>query len=187
MTVIVASSQDADSRELRLAVVMTGGVSLAVWIGGVAGEIYRAAQGAGLYGALGQLTQTEVVVDVITGASAGGVNGAFLHTALSRELEPDRFNGLRGVWLEDGAFTKLFRPVKDRQPPSLLQGDEYFLGCLERELLAWADVKGVLRGKSAEGLRLVMTTTPLDAVDNLRLAATRRGDAGHRGGRRHAA
>ena len=46
-----------------------------VWIGGVAGEIYRAAQGAGLYGALGQLTQTEVVVDVITGSSAGCVNG----------------------------------------------------------------------------------------------------------------
>ena len=43
---------DPDVRVVRLAVVMTGGVSLAVWIGGVVAEIYRAVRGAGIYGAL---------------------------------------------------------------------------------------------------------------------------------------
>ena len=36
---------DPDVRVVRLAVVMTGGVSLAVWIGGVVAEIYRAVRG----------------------------------------------------------------------------------------------------------------------------------------------
>ncbi|MEP7203133.1 MAG: hypothetical protein ABI894_11015, partial [Ilumatobacteraceae bacterium] len=66
-------SDGTDKRELRLGLVMTGGVSLAVWMGGVAGEIYRCIKQHGLYGDLAELTQTEVIVDVMSGASAGGL------------------------------------------------------------------------------------------------------------------
>jgi hypothetical protein len=48
------SRGDEDRQEIRLALVMTGGVSLAVWMGGVAGEIYRATHFDDLYGELRQ-------------------------------------------------------------------------------------------------------------------------------------
>jgi hypothetical protein len=40
-TDIATQAQDASFEELRLATVMTGGVSLAVWMGGVTAEIGR--------------------------------------------------------------------------------------------------------------------------------------------------
>jgi predicted acylesterase/phospholipase RssA len=65
--------------ELRLALVMNGGVSLAVWIGGVAHEINRfVGETHPVYRHLLELTSTRARVDVISGTSAGGVNGAAL-------------------------------------------------------------------------------------------------------------
>ena len=55
------TDRDPEVREIRLAVVMTGGVSLAVWIGGVAAEIHRVATGTGIYGALCRETRSDVV------------------------------------------------------------------------------------------------------------------------------
>jgi len=66
---------EQDRQELRLAVVMTGGVSLAVWMGGVALEIDRLRRcQPGTYAKLLGLTASEVRVDVISGSSAGGLN-----------------------------------------------------------------------------------------------------------------
>jgi patatin-related protein len=115
---------DGDREELRLALVMNGGVSLAVWIGGVAMEISRLVRGEGVYGELLELTQSVARADVMAGASAGGINGALLSMAIShgQSLEP-----LRGVWLESGALMKLFRSPFQADPPSLMKGDEFFL------------------------------------------------------------
>lgn len=152
---------DPDVREVRLAVVMTGGVSLAVWIGGVVAEIYRAQQGDGIYGALCDATRSKVTIDVITGASAGGVNGAFLASAVAYQPEAIQFDDLREVWLQDGAFESLLRKPSDRHPPSLLQGDAYFLKRLEEVLLHWTREERQRSTLEPGQLTLVMTTTTL--------------------------
>ena len=70
-------------RELRLALGMRGGVSLAVWIGGACAEIdkLRAAALADPPSpfwrqVLDASAYERVVVDVLAGASAGGLNGS---------------------------------------------------------------------------------------------------------------
>ena len=124
----------AQTTELRLAIVMNGGVSLAVWMGGVAAEIdllRRACDGTGppAEGALAEawrrLASTygvRVLVDVLAGTSAGGLNSTLLATAIARGAAlPD----LRTLWSESGSLTRgaLVPPVDDGGPiPSLLDG-----------------------------------------------------------------
>lgn len=48
--------------------------------------------------------RTRVVVDVISGTSAGGINGIFLAKALDRNLPLD---GLRGLWFEEADISRL--------------------------------------------------------------------------------
>jgi patatin-related protein len=154
---------DFAKRELRLAVVMTGGVSLAVWIGGVAAEIHRAVRGEGVYGSLNRALRTSVEVDVIAGASAGGVNGAFLATAIAYpvdDLLDDRFDGLLSTWRETGAFLKLLRKAGESNPASLLQGDAFFLPELGKAINKFIPANPDCKVEPDE-LRLVMTTTML--------------------------
>ena len=115
-------SNGTDRRELRLGLVMTGGVSLAVWMGGVVGEMYRCMKQHGLYGDLATLTQTEVVVDVMSGASAGGLNGAFLGTAIAYGLEVDEFDELRDLWLEVGVILAAAAQPDDQGPAVVVAG-----------------------------------------------------------------
>lgn len=135
-------SHAESDRELRLALVLNGGVSLAVWISGVIHEVdrlRRASHGAPAGGpddteayrtALGG---RKARVDVIAGASAGGINGALLAAAIQGGTEagprPLRKDGrpLRDVWLELGDLSSLIRPTTESEPPSLLGGDECFL------------------------------------------------------------
>ena len=79
---------------------------------------------------------------MITGASAGGVNGAFLSAALAYGLDEQAFDGLRDVWLRDGGFDKLLRHPHEKDPPSLLRGDAYFLAQLGEELARWVPPSG---------------------------------------------
>ena len=123
-----ANVPEEDLEDLRFAVVMNGGVSLAIWIGGVANELNRLTQ-RGLapssgYGGLLDIVQSTARVDVISGTSAGGLNGAFLAlaTAYNQSLGP-----LGKLWAESGGLAELLRGPLDRHPPSLLKGDEYFL------------------------------------------------------------
>jgi predicted acylesterase/phospholipase RssA len=73
---------DDHDEEVRFAVVLNGGVSLAIWMGGVTYEIDRLTRtwpGAdSVYGRLLDLVQARARADVIAGTSAGGINGAFL-------------------------------------------------------------------------------------------------------------
>lgn len=124
-----AAMDPEDLQELRFALVMTGGVSLAVWMGGVANEFNRLLQAEGLYGELLRLTGTSPRVDVIAGASAGGLNGAFLAAAIAWNSS---LAALRDIWLEKGSFDALLRPALQADAPSLLKGDEYFLPELQR-------------------------------------------------------
>jgi len=114
-----------DRQELRFAVVMTGGVSLAVWMGGVAHELNRLVRtDADAYQQLLDLTGTRARVDVIAGTSAGGLNGALLAMAQVHDADMTR---VRELWLDKGELEALLRSPGDPDPPSLMKGDEYFL------------------------------------------------------------
>jgi patatin-related protein len=145
---------EEEYEELRLALVMNGGVSLAVWIGGVANEINRAAtrdrnRADLVYRALLDLTASQARVDVISGTSAGGINGGLLGLAqvYGSELTP-----LRDVWLERGAFDQLLRDPYRRNPTSLLRGDEYFL----------VQLRDAFRRVKAAGTRQPVKDVPID-------------------------
>lgn len=161
-----------DYQELRLALAMSGGVSLAIWMGGVAMEIYRIVRAdpllhppvptdelaAEVYGGLLDLTRTTPRVDVIAGASAGGLNGAFLAMAMVHRSD---LGVLHSLWLDKASLTKLLRSPLQTDPPSLLKGDEYFLPELRS---AFEKLKqGPLLSPDDVPIRLIMTTTLLHA------------------------
>lgn len=130
-------------REIRLALVLNGGVSLAVWMGGVTHEIDELRRSSwqfddedprhrsvthGVYAGLLKALRTGLRVDVIAGSSAGGINGAALGAAIGAR-KPLRVGHapLRDLWVTVGDFTSLLRPVTDSRPTSLLRGDDYML------------------------------------------------------------
>lgn len=116
-------------RELRLALVCYGGISLAVYMHGLVKEIWhiarasRAVQDAGepltgsaaVYQAmltdLAALTgiRLRVLVDIVAGASAGGINGVFLAQAVStgQSLDP-----LTDLWLDGADIEALIDPAQ---------------------------------------------------------------------------
>jgi patatin-related protein len=131
------------TQEIRFAVTLTGGVSLAVWMGGVARELdvlMHASEDriAGRtsshdpvqegYRRLLDILDTTASVDVISGTSAGGINAALLGlvNAQRKDLAP-----LRDVWLKAGSLATLLRDPNESAPPSLLQGDGQLLSRLQ--------------------------------------------------------
>ena len=121
---VVRSASGGRTRELRLALVCYGGSSLAIYMHGVTKELHRLVKAsAGLESPDGQsdssspservyadlLTElassdreqvrTRVVVDVIAGTSAGGINGICLAKALAHDLSLD---GFRDLWFNRG-------------------------------------------------------------------------------------
>jgi predicted acylesterase/phospholipase RssA len=149
--------------EVRWALALNGGVSLAIWIAGLCDELLRIVNASNgedgaepAYVALTNELDVTVKIDVLAGTSAGGLNGGFLATALSygcRDLTL-----LRNLWMDAGAFSSLLREPHDAELPSLLRGDSYFLVHIEECLLGLA--------KAGTGLRAL--EPPLD----LRLTAT---------------
>ena len=167
-----ASGEVDVSREVRLALVMNGGVSLAVWIGGVTNEvdcIRRAHRGgaddlrlestAPLYHELLSILDERVLVDVIAGASAGGINGALLAAAIYSE---SALPSLRDTWITVGDFQKLLRDPARRDPPSLLRGDEFVLAELEKRFDSVLAARQT--GPSDQPLYLYVTATDFYGV-----------------------
>lgn len=119
-------------RELRLALVCYGGVSLAVYMHGITVELQRLVAASAVFcrdpdgdnpfppdstewvywKALRAIASSSdgvtlrVVVDVIAGTSAGGINGIVLAKALARGLQQDP---LREVWFDKASLLKLLR------------------------------------------------------------------------------
>lgn len=115
-------------KELRLALVCYGGISLAVYMHGITKEIWNFARasrdfhdghGEGREGVLGVYCdllrsideqaklRVRVVIDIIAGASAGGINGIFLAQAIEtgQSLEP-----LTDLWLDNADVEQLLDP-----------------------------------------------------------------------------
>ncbi len=226
-----ATAQDAQSlgeavpmeveREVRFAVVMYGGVSLAIYINGVAQELLNMVRATApksaddgealladveltgslaVYRKLGQLLhqrselaeaaephaegnpkppsrkpiRTRFVVDVISGTSAGGINGIFLAKALARN---QGMEGLKRLWLTEGDLGKLLNDklsiadltgfeLKEPQA-SLLNSQRMY-----RKLLEALDQMDEQRNASAETtdsplvseLDLFITTTDIEGI-----------------------
>ena len=121
------------SREVRLGLVLYGGVSLAVYINGVAQEFFRAVRGAGVFRLLKALTDSDIVVDVVSGTSAGGINGILLSYCLCNRLD---FHQCTRFWRDTASMEELLRDVRDEpaNTQSILDSENYFQPQLERAL-----------------------------------------------------
>ncbi|MCG2841635.1 patatin-like protein [Sandaracinobacter sp. RS1-74] len=113
-------------KELRLALICYGGVSLAVYMHGITKELWkllRASEAAKSRGAasgdtepvwqallaeIGRTTELAVICDILAGASAGGLNAVLLSNALTlgQSLEP-----LTDMWLERADVETLMDPA----------------------------------------------------------------------------
>ncbi len=129
--------------ELRFAVVLNGGVSLAVWMGGAVREIDAvtrardASEPENEWTRIVDLLNVTARADVITGTSAGGINGAAL--ALSQVNGKADVAMLRDLWAEQGRMESLLQRPFHGSPSSLLQGDGYFLPALEQAMATLTD------------------------------------------------
>ena len=120
-------------KELRLALICYGGVSLAIYMHGITKEVWKLAKASrafhdrnrnnnadhGVYCEILEWMEQEtgvklrVLPDIIAGASAGGINGIFLAQALvsGESLEP-----LTEMWLDNADVDTLLAP--DARPLS---------------------------------------------------------------------
>ncbi|TCJ12989.1 patatin-like protein [Parasulfuritortus cantonensis] len=154
-----ASAHDAfHEQELRIALVMNGGVSLAVWIGGVAQEINRLVRRESVYGRLCQALWLRPRVDIVSGTSAGGINGALLALAMSqgKPLDP-----LRGIWLAKGDIVRLLRDASQDDPPSLLDGGYFYAAMADGFRQVQRQAGKGLQPPAEVPIELTLTTTVL--------------------------
>lgn len=110
------------TREVRLGLVLYGGVSLAVYENGVAQELYRAIRGDGIYGLVKDLIDSDILVDIISGTSAGGVNGVMLGYALANNRD---FAPVADLWRNQADIQALLRDQGDENTNSVLNSDYY--------------------------------------------------------------
>lgn len=166
MTNVQETADTTLRKEVRLALVLNGGVSLAVWMGGVVHELdllRRASKGESedtvsrddipafrLWKRIAESQNKRILVDVIAGTSAGGLNGTLLATAVARGVPlPD----LRGIWEKTAALDEL---LSDDVTGSLMQG-----AVIEDELAAVFQEMGEDKQK-ADPVTLFLTGTALD-------------------------
>ncbi len=131
-------------RETRLGIVIYGGIALAVYINGICQELFNANRGRGIYKLLKAITDSDIVVDIISGTSAGGINGALLAHALANSTEKKvkigdeevienqvlEFGKFAEIWREKGDIAKLLHEYKESKTPlaieSLINGEGYY-------------------------------------------------------------
>jgi patatin-related protein len=153
-----AGAAAAGDLELRLALAMRGGVSLAVWIGGAIAELDLARRGmrgdqgwpggseaeherADAYAELlRRLGYTDLVIDVLAGASAGGLNAVIYGFAQSVGTD---LEWLRDVWRGQGDLWGLFHEQWDSTRPyrteAVFDADKFFYGKVREQLLKQAE------------------------------------------------
>lgn len=216
--------------EIRFGVVMYGGVSLAIYINGVANELFEMACATPRLGVIldrsgesatrdiyrrlawlmgnpelreryanriatdieqrrsGQTAsdvwdtaeaehyqQTRLVIDVIAGTSAGGINGVFLAKALANG---EQFGALKNMWVNEGdiglllndkrSYSSTLPPIANRsaKPTSLLNSDRMYIKLLTAmEAMKPLDLKFTPYARDAsplvEEIDLFVTTTDI--------------------------
>lgn len=171
------SQATAPQPQLRLAVAFTGGVSLAVWMGGMAREMNlllaasRIRRGETVadttesgrrvrdgYAALLDVLGLDVSMDVLSGTSAGGINAVILGLANVQRFDLD---GLRELWFSEGSLGGLLRNPADKQAQSLLYGDKALLTGLREGLAKLARQQPENAAAAQDPTRVFVTTTLL--------------------------
>jgi uncharacterized protein DUF3376/patatin-like phospholipase len=121
--------------EFRFGMVLYGGVSLAVYIYGVvveaqrllraAEELNRARRSSEKLEKLSPYARalqaagiSDVKIDLLSGTSAGGINGILLAKALARCSDVEK---TKDLWLDGGDIEQLLQPPSLAKPRSLLQ------------------------------------------------------------------
>ena len=112
-------------RELRFGLVLYGGVSLAIYIYGVVYEFWRlvrasAGRERNEYSHLLDELGLRATVDIVSGTSAGGINGILLAKALATGASMDV---ARSIWVDHGDLIELLRDAGEREPRSLLRSE----------------------------------------------------------------
>jgi patatin-related protein len=173
---MTAASPANYTQEVRFAVVMYGGVSLAIYINGIAQELLRLVRSTAsgrdpqnnpsgterVYRKVSYLLDsgdydvtpaeeklleeaagdpaltppTRFVVDILSGTSAGGINGIFLAKALANGQDMDQ---LQDLWIQQGDIDLLIndkrsieKPLSLQDPPaSLLNSERMFYQLLK--------------------------------------------------------
>jgi patatin-related protein len=212
----------APEQELRLAVVMYGGVSLAIYMNGVAQELLNLVIAtapepdrddgtpqallwpeavlpgtARVYRKLGKIVgnkglagqplgdalqrdqilqnepvRTRFVIDILSGTSAGGINGIFLAKALANQQSMDL---IQQLWISEGDFSRLLndeRSWKDNakwaaggSPESLLNSKRIYTALLDALqgmsplATTYRDPRDEVSSPYVEELDLYVTTT----------------------------
>lgn len=125
-----SGSAPVKEKELRIALVCYGGVSLAVYMHGVTKELWKLVKAsqrhhaprhaggeaadtetvyADLLARIGETLSLRVLIDTVAGASAGGINGVLLARGLAHDLP---LECLTDLWLENTDVTRLLNPDK---------------------------------------------------------------------------
>jgi patatin-related protein len=210
-----ASSQDQKpwplppdyTQEVRFAVVMYGGVSLAIYINGIAQELLRlvrstspgylaandpnnltstermyrklsfllANQGKDPAAAMADADNpdlpppTRFVIDILSGTSAGGINGIFLAKALANGQDLEK---LKDLWIREGDITTLINDkfsqevplVLQDPPPSLLNGRRLYLELLKAFDSMDENPGNESRSAYVDEVDLYVTSTDLQGV-----------------------
>jgi patatin-related protein len=124
------------SREVRLGMFAYSGIASSLYMSGVCQEFYQAVRGRGVYKLLKALVDADVVLDTLSGTSAGGVNVLLLSYALtnSTATEVVDFNAFQEIWQNSGDIYQLLC-----QPPAslgvVMDGDGYQQQQLEAALV----------------------------------------------------
>lgn len=147
----VPALQDEYAKEVRFAIVMYGGVSLAIYINGIAQELLRLVRSTArtqpadlsgterIYRKVSHLLANEsmnmaelerasadttslpparFVVDILSGTSAGGINGIFLAKALANGQDMEE---LKNLWITEGDIETLINDKRSIEKPLALQ------------------------------------------------------------------
>jgi patatin-related protein len=203
------------TQEVRFAVVLYGGSSLAIYINGVVQELLHLVRATApadapsekgypdeallaeddllgtekVYRTLGRLLSweqpggggeapsdespitTRFVVDILSGTSAGGINGIFLAKALTNEVGIDQ---LRDLWFNEGDMNKLLyddesyegvRLERAEQPVSLLNSRRMYWELLSALKGMSADISGAEeRSRLVDELDLWITATDIHGL-----------------------
>lgn len=165
--------------QVRLAMAWNGGVSLAVWMGGVAVEVDAARRAhpdvqppvaeertRQVYAAISRAFHRQLVIDILSGASAGGLNGSLLAAAM-RKGRRLPVSLLRAKWVGIGDFSRLLQPMSNANPKSVLQGGSSLAerGVFYRELRKFiAAILDAGEGDPDER-EACRTPVPIDPVD----------------------
>ena len=171
-------------QEIRIAVVMYGGVSLAIYIHGAAQELLRlvrATSGADAgddevvktYRKMSAMVRdqddsnktckTRFVIDILSGTSAGGINAIFLAKAIA--LRSQSLKQLQETWLEVADMEKLLNRGGPFEPKrSLLRGDWMYMQLLQAFSAMNTQPVDNIDCYTPERLDLFVTTTDLNGV-----------------------